>query len=96
MIRWILVVFLTLGPCLVGCARHYTYLSYKVIRTSEELKVGDEILIVPKAGGRIQGTLVRIEDSRLIVAADGRGERTVTWEDIRVLERVRDTRITVY
>ena len=96
MIRWILVVFLTLGPCLAGCARHYTYLSYKVVRTSEELRVGDEIRIAPKAGGRIQGTLVRIEGSRLTIAADGSGERTVDWKDIRVLERVRDTRITVY
>ena len=96
MIRWILVVFLTLGPCLAGCARHYTYLSYKVIRTSEELKVGDEIRIAPKTGGSIQGTLVRIEDSRLTVSAGSSGERTVAWEDIRVLERVRDTRITVY
>ena len=96
MIRWIFIAFLMLGPCLAGCARHYTYLSYKVIRVPEELRVGDEIRIVPKAGDRIQGTLVRIEASRLTIAADGSEERTVAWEEIRVLERVRDTRITVY
>ena len=96
MIRWMFVAFLTLAPCMVGCARHYTYLAYTVIHTPAEMKVGDEVQIVPKAGDTIRGTLVRIEGYRLTVAAEGGAERTVAWEDIRALERVRNTRITVY
>ncbi len=92
MIRWICIVLLALGTCVIGCGGASTYTSYEVIRTSDRLNPGDEVQIVPNVGRIIRGKLVQVGKDRLTVATEVSGERTIAWEEIRVLERIQKTR----
>lgn len=91
MIRWVCIVSLALGTCVIGCRGSYTYTSYEVIRTLDRLRPGDEVQIVPNAGRTIRGKLVQVGNDRLTVATEMSGERTIAWEEIRVLKRIQKT-----
>ena len=95
MMRWIFSVLLTLGPCLSGCSKPYTYVYYEVIRSPERLKVGDRVRIVSKGGEAIGGALVRVEGDQVTVATEAGEKHKISWENIRILERVQRTRITI-
>ena len=92
MIRWICIVLLALGTCMIGCSKSYIYTSYEVVRTPDRLKPGDEVQVVPNVGRIFRGKLVQVGNDRLTVATEMSGERTIAWEEIRVLERIRKTR----
>ncbi len=93
--RWILAALLTLGPCLSGCSKPYPYVYYEVIRSQVGLKVGDQVRIVSKGGEAISGALVRVEGDQVTVATESDEKHKISWENIRVLERVQRTRVTV-
>ena len=95
MIRWILAALLTLGLCLSGCTKPYTYVYYEVIRGPEGLKVGDQVRIVSKGGEIISGALVRVEGDQVTVATEADEKHKISWENIRVLERVQKARVRV-
>ncbi len=92
MIRWVLIVGLAVAACATGCGSTSTYISYEVVRTPERLKPGDEVQVLPNNGETIRGKLVQVGDARLTIATELSGERTIAWEEIRVLERVQKIR----
>ena len=96
MTRWIITLLVLLTALPGGCSKLHTYTSYEVVRTPDRLKEGDEVRVVSVNGGALQGTVTRIEGSRLTIATLFQGRRSIQWEDIRVLERIQKTTITEY
>ena len=93
--RWVSIFTIAL-TCLCGCVTTHTYLSYEVVRELDRIKVGDEVRIVLKTGDTVQGTVLRVRASALMIASRERGERRVPWEDIQVAERVSKAKVKEY
>ena len=97
MIRWILIAVLALTCCsLSGCAKTYMYNYYEVIRAADELRVGDDLRVALKNDERVRGTLIRVNETEVVVATEGRGKKRIAWEDIHLLERIVRKKETSY
>ncbi len=94
MTRWIVTLLVLPAASPFGCSRFHTYTSHEVIRTPDRLKKGDGVFVVFVDGGGLQGTVTRIESSRLTIANLSHGRRSIQGEDIRVLEWIQKPTIT--
>lgn len=93
--RWISILTVAL-VCLCGCVTTHTYLSYEIVRELDQVKVGDEVRVVLKTGDTVQGTVLRVRESALMIASREQGERSISWEDIQVAERVSKAKVKEY
>ena len=92
MVRAILILSLILVSGLTACGRSFTYTSYEVIHSPKYLEQGDQVRIIARGQIGVTGTIIRVEDETLIVAVEGEGERSFTWQQIKVIERVERTK----
>lgn len=86
--RFILGVLLAVAA-VQACGGPYTYTAYEVIHQADLLHAGDNVRVVPLGGEPFQGQLVSVEDGQITVDTSGDRQRTIAWNDIRVIERVR-------
>ncbi len=82
-------------PVLGACAKTYTYQSYEVIRSFDQVNPGEDIKLLRKDGELIQGTVVQIDGGVLIVATFDKGRKKVKWEEVKVMERVKKAVVVV-
>ena len=94
-VRKALLILLLLAPLLASCSKTYTYQSYEVIRSFNAVNPGEDVKLLKKDGELIQGTVVQVEKNVLTVATFDRGRKKVTWEEVRVAERVRKAVVIV-
>ena len=79
---------LVAGIALIGCGKPYTYDSYEVVRRLDRLQPGDDVRVVPLEGEAYKGVLVRVDGQRLTVSTTENRERTISWDQVRVIERI--------
>ena len=88
-----LVVMILLAATLpAACGSPYSYVSYEVVRSQDRLAPGDDVRVVPREGEAYRGRLVSIESGLLTVSVSESRERTIAWQDIRVIERIQRVR----
>ena len=95
MMRWVFAVLMMACVFEAGCDRPYLYTYYEVIRSPNQLKVGDQVQISSKDGAKVRGILIRVDDQEVIVTTEGRGKKRIPWADIVVMKRFQKTRVTV-
>ena len=94
--RKLLLVLLLAVPVLGSCSKTYTYQSYEVIRSFDEINPGEDIKLLRKDGELIQGTVVQVDGTVLTVATFDKGRKKVKWDEVKVLERVKKASVVVY
>jgi len=86
MIRWVMILMLALGAA--GCESTHSYTYYEVVRSSDNLRVGDEVKIETRDKVSIVGTVVRVTDQEVVVTNEREGRRRVPWTQILTVQRV--------
>lgn len=86
--RLFISVLLLIGIGLTGCGKPYSYVSYEVVRRLDRLQPGDDVRVVPREGEAYKGVLVRVDGQRLTVSTTENRERTIPWDQVRVIERI--------
>ena len=93
--RKLILILLLTAPLVWSCSKTYTYQSYEVIRTFDEINPGEDIKLVKKSGELLHGTVVQVEGDLVTLATFDKGRKKVRWSDVRVAERVRKAVVTV-
>lgn len=86
--RLLIVVILGLWIC--GCETtspsSYTY--YEVVHSSEQIAVGDSLLIETRDGTTFQGILLRADEEEIVVTTETQGKIRVLWREVHKVKRV--------
>ena len=87
-----IVVMLSLWIC--GCETtspsSYTY--YEVVHSSEQIAVGDSVLIETRDGATFQGILLRADEEEIVVTTERQGKIRVLWREVQKVKRVMKAR----
>ena len=86
--RLLMVAILGLWIC--GCETtspsSYTY--YEVVHSSEQIAVGDSLLIETRDGATFQGILLRADEEEIVVTTEKQGKVRVLWREVHKVKRV--------
>ncbi len=93
--RFAILMVLLVVPTLWSCTKTYTYQSYEVVRTFDDVNPGEDVKLVKRDGELIHGTVVQVDGEVLTVATFDKGRKRVAWGEVRVAERVRTAVVVV-
>ncbi|MDP6037836.1 MAG: hypothetical protein QGG64_04740 [Candidatus Latescibacteria bacterium] len=84
-----ILVFVILGACICGCGTtsSSSYLYHEVVRSPDQLQVGDSVKIKTEEGEIFQGILLRLSKEEIVVTTESQGRIRVPWIEIRSLQR---------
>lgn len=85
-----LLIVAILGLWICGCETtspsSYTY--YEVVHSSEQISVGDSLLIETRDGATFQGILLRANEEEIVVTTETQGKIRVLWREVQKVKRV--------
>jgi hypothetical protein len=84
-----ILVFVILGTCICGCeATSSSYLYYEVVRSSDQMHVGDAVKVETHDGETFQGVVLRLSKEEIVVTTESQGRIRVLWTEIHSLQRI--------
>ena len=86
--RLLIVVMLSLWICGCETTSSSSYMYYEVVHSSEQITVGDSLLIETKDGTTFQGILLRADEEEIVVTTETQGKVRVLWREVQKAQRV--------
>lgn len=87
-----IVVMLSLWICGCETTSPSSYIYYEVVHSSEQIAVGDSVLIETRDGTTFQGILLRADEKEIVVTTERQGKIRVLWREVQKVKRVMKAR----
>ena len=86
--RLLMVAILGLWMCGCETTSPSSYIYYEVVHSSEQVSVGDSLLIETSDGATFQGILLRADEEEIVVTTETQGKVRVLWREAHKVQRV--------
>ena len=85
-----LLIVAILGLWICGCetTSPSSYNYYEVVHSSEQIAVGDSLLIETKDDTTFQGILLRADEEEIVVTTERQGKVRVLWREVQKVQRI--------
>ena len=86
--RLVVVAILSLWICGCETTSPSSYNYYEVVHSSEQIAVGNSLLIETREGATFQGILLRADKEEIVVTTETQGKVRVLWREVSKVKRV--------
>lgn len=86
--RLLIVAIFSLWICGCETTSPSSYVFYEVVHSSEQVSVGDSVLIETRDGAIFQGILLRADEEEIVVTTETQGKIRVLWREVHKVKRV--------
>ena len=90
--RLLIIAILSLWICGCETTSSSSYVYYEVVHSSEQVSVGDSLLIETREGTTFQGILLRMDEEEIVVTTETQGKIRVLWREVLKVQRVIEAR----
>ena len=77
----------------MGCESTHRYTYYEVVRSVEDVRIGDVVKLQTRDRVQLEGTVVRVNDQEVVLTNEREGRKRVPWGQILTIQRVTQKKV---